>query len=170
VRTLVQQHGIACDWRDDGKFHAAVSRKGEAALQHFADGLERIGEGFEWLDEAAIGQVTGSGFYHRAIFTPGCSTVQPAALMRGLAASMPANVQVFEMSPVRDISSQPDGHVLRLDGGQIRARRIILCTNAYAASFGLQHNGLLPVYTFASLTRVMTHRKCSSWAARHPGR
>jgi glycine/D-amino acid oxidase-like deaminating enzyme len=29
VRTLVQQHGIACDWRDDGKFHAAVSRKGE---------------------------------------------------------------------------------------------------------------------------------------------
>ncbi|NWK80140.1 FAD-binding oxidoreductase [Aquitalea sp. LB_tupeE] len=170
VRTLVQQHGIDCDWRDDGKFHAAVSRKGEAALQHFADGLERIGEDFKWLDQAAIGRVTGSGFYHRAIFTPGCSTVQPAALMRGLATSMPANVQVFEMSPVRDITSQPDGHVLRLDGGQIRARRIILCTNAYAASFGLQHNGLLPVYTFASLTRVMTAQEVQqlggqvSWA------
>jgi glycine/D-amino acid oxidase-like deaminating enzyme len=170
VRALVQQHGIACDWRDDGKFHASVSRKGEAALQHFADGLERIGEDFKWLDQAAIGQVTGSGFYHRAIFTPGCSTVQPAALMRGLATSMPANVQVFEMSPVRDITSQPDGHVLRLDGGQIRARRIILCTNAYAASFGLQHNGLLPVYTFASLTRVMTAQEVQqlggqvSWA------
>jgi glycine/D-amino acid oxidase-like deaminating enzyme len=74
------------------------------------------------------------------------------------------------MSPVRDISSQPDGHVLRLDGGQIRARRIILCTNAYAASFGLQHNGLLPVYTFASLSRVMTPQEVqqlggqASWA------
>ncbi|MBN3756317.1 FAD-binding oxidoreductase [Paraburkholderia sp. Tr-20389] len=155
VRSAVKQHGIECDWRDDGKFHASVNKKGHAALAHFAEGLERIDEAFEWLDEAAIAKVTGTTFYHGALFTPGCSTVQPAALMRGLAASLPANVQVFELSAVKRIDDQGTAKVLSFANGKIVAKRVILCTNAYAATFGGHPNGLLPVYTFASMTRVM---------------
>ncbi|WP_109477012.1 FAD-binding oxidoreductase [Paraburkholderia sp. C35] len=155
VRSVVKQHQIDCDWRDDGKFHASVNRKGHAALAHFAEGLERIGEAFEWLDEAAIAKVTGTNFYQGALLTPGCSTVQPAALMRGLAATLPANVQVFELSAVKRIEDEGQSKVLTFAAGKIVARRVILCTNAYAATFGGHPNGLLPVYTFASMTRVM---------------
>ncbi len=155
VRSIVRQHHIDCDWRDDGKLHAAVNKRGQGALAHFADGLNRIGEPCEWLDEAAIGKITGTGFYKSALFTPGCSTAQPAALMRGLAATLPANVKVFEMSAVREIDDRRDEKVLTFDHGKIATQRVILCTNAYAATFGGHSNGLLPVYTFASLTRVM---------------
>ncbi len=155
VRSIVRRQGIDCDWRDDGKFHAAVNKKGQAALSHFADGLRRIQEPFEWLDEVAIAKVTGTRFYRGALFTPGCSTVQPAALMRGLAATLPANVKVFEMSAVKEIEDRGDAKVLTFARGKFTARRVILCTNAYAATFGGHPNGLLPVYTFASLTRVM---------------
>jgi glycine/D-amino acid oxidase-like deaminating enzyme len=155
VRSVVKQHDIECDWRDDGKFHASVNRKGHAALAHFAEGLERIDEAFEWLDAAAIAKVTGTDFYEGALFTPGCSTVQPAALMRGLAASLPENVRVFEFSAVKRIDDQGLSKVLTFAGGKIVAKRVILCTNAYAATFGGHPNGLLPVYTFASMTRVM---------------
>ncbi|CAG9215897.1 FAD dependent oxidoreductase [Paraburkholderia sabiae] len=155
VRSIVKQHGIDCDWRDDGKFHASVNKKGHAALAHFADGLERIDEAFEWLDEAAIAKVTGTDFYQGALFTPGCSTVQPAALMRGLAATLPANVQVYELSAVKRIDDQGTAKALSFANGKIVAQRVILCTNAYAATFGGHPNGLLPVYTFASMTRVM---------------
>ncbi|WP_206958170.1 NAD(P)/FAD-dependent oxidoreductase [Trinickia acidisoli] len=170
VRSIVRQHGIDCDWRDDGKFHAAVNKKGQAALLHFAQGLDRIGERFEWLDEAAIEKVTGTGFYRGALFTPGCSTVQPAALMRGLAATLPANVKVFEMSAVKAIGDGREAKVLTFERGKIVAKRVVLCTNAYAATFGGHPNGLLPVYTFASLTRVMNADEVSklggtrSWA------
>lgn len=155
VRSAVRQHKIECDWRDDGKFHASVNRKGQAALAHFADGLARIDEPFEWLDEAAIGKVTGTGFYRGALFTPGCSTVQPAALMRGLAATLPRNVKVFEFSAVRALEQRGESKVLSFSGGTIVAKQVILCTNAYGATFGGHQNGLLPVYTFASMTRVM---------------
>ncbi|MBN3759369.1 FAD-binding oxidoreductase [Burkholderia sp. Ac-20365] len=155
VRSAVKAHKIECDWRDDGKFHASVNRKGHAALAHFAEGLERIDEAFEWLDKAAITKVTGTDFYEGALFTPGCSTVQPAALMRGLAASLPANVQVFELSAVKRIEDEGLTKVLTFADGKIVAKRVILCTNAYAATFGGHPNGLLPVYTFASMTRVM---------------
>lgn len=170
VRSIVRRHGIDCDWRDDGKFHAAVNKKGQAALSHFAEGLARIGEPCEWLDEAAIGNVTGTGFYRAALFTPGCSTVQPAALMRGLAATLPENVRVFEMSAVKEIEDRGDSKRLKFQGGTLAAKRVMLCTNAYAAKFGGHSNGLLPVYTFASLTRAMNADEVSrlggmpSWA------
>lgn len=170
VRSVVRRHDIECDWRDDGKFHASVNKKGHAALSHFAEGLSRIDEPFQWLDEAAIGKVTGTAFYHGALFTPGCSTVQPAALMRGLAKTLPPNAKVFEMSAVRDIDDRRDMKVLTFAHGTISAKGVILCTNAYAARFGGHPNGLLPVYTFASMTRVMTPREIAelggaqSWA------
>jgi len=156
VRSVVREHGIQCDWRDDGKFHASVNRRGKEALKHFADGLQRIGENFEWLDEAGIAKVTGTSFYHGAIFTPGCSTVQPAALMRGLSSTMQPNVEVFELSPVRRLEHMSSEKRLSFAEGTIRAGNVVLCTNAYAATFGDHPNGLLPVYTFASLSRVMT--------------
>jgi glycine/D-amino acid oxidase-like deaminating enzyme len=155
VRSIVKQHGIDCDWRDDGKFHASVNKKGHAALEHFAEGLKRIGEPCEWLDQAGIGKVTGTTFYQSALFTPGCSTVQPAALMRGLAATQPPNVKVFESSAVKRMDARGDIKVLTFADGRIEAKGVVLCTNAYAATFGAHPNGLLPVYTFASMTRAM---------------
>jgi glycine/D-amino acid oxidase-like deaminating enzyme len=155
VRSAVIEHKIDCDWRDDGKYHAAVNKRGEAALDHFAAGLKRIGEKFEWLDEQAISRVTGTTFYKGAVFTPGCSTVQPAALMRGLAAALPPNVKVFELSAVKEIEPGPHGHTLKFAGGKIDTKQVVLCTNSYAARFGRDSNGLLPVYTFGSMTRVL---------------
>ena len=156
VRSTVREHRIACDWRDEGKYHAAVNKKGQAGLEHFAQGLDRIQEKFEWLDEAAIAKVTGSSFYRGAVFTPSCSTVQPAALMRGLAAALPGNVDVFEQCAVTGIENRGEARVLNCRDGKVFAKQVILCTNAYAATFGGRPNGLLPVYTFASMTRVLT--------------
>ncbi|MDR5777515.1 MULTISPECIES: FAD-binding oxidoreductase [unclassified Caballeronia] len=170
VRSTVRQHGIDCDWRDDGKFHASVYKKGHTALEHFAEGLDRIDEPYQWLDEAAITKVTGTRFYRGALFTPGCSTVQPAALMRGLAATQPGNVNVFESSAVTSMGTGGQARVLDFAAGKIVAKQVILCTNAYAATFGGHPNGLLPVYTFASMSRVMNEDEVaklggqSSWA------
>jgi glycine/D-amino acid oxidase-like deaminating enzyme len=170
VRSAVIEHGIDCDWRDDGKYHAAVNKRGMAALEHFAAGLDRIGESYQWLDEAGIGGVTGSAFYKSAILTPGCSTVQPAALMRGLAAALPENVTVFESSAVKGMETAGAHRTLSFARGTIVAKKVILCTNSYAATFGKGSNGLLPVYTFASMTRVMNRDEVArlgghaSWA------
>ncbi|SAK45540.1 FAD dependent oxidoreductase [Caballeronia hypogeia] len=167
VRETVKRHGIECDWRDDGKYHASVNKKGHTALTHFADGLARIDEPCEWLDEAAIGRVTGTSFYKSALFTPGCSTVQPAALMRGLAATQPSNVTIFELSAVKAMDGRGQTKVLSFAAGRIEAKQVVLCTNAYAATFGGHPNGLLPVYTFASMSRVMNDDEITRLGGAH---
>jgi glycine/D-amino acid oxidase-like deaminating enzyme len=83
--------------------------------------------------------------------------VQPAALVRGLGATLPENVRVYEDSPVREIVvGKP--HTLVTDRGRITAPRLILANNAYASQFDkLGLKGLmLPIYTYGSLTRRLT--------------
>ncbi|MCB6182090.1 FAD-binding oxidoreductase [Leeia sp. TBRC 13508] len=156
VRSIVKAHQIDCDWRDEGKFHAWANPRGEKAVESFTKGLKRIGEPFTMLDKSAIKGVTGSDFYLGGMHTPGCSTAQPAALMRGLALNMPANVSVFEESPVLEMTNQRGVQLLRFQSGSITAKQVLLCTNAYAAD---RKNGLLPVYTYASLSRELTNEE-----------
>ncbi len=64
-------------------------------------------------------------------------------------------MKVFELSAVKSLTSRGDEKVLSFAGGTIVAKRVVFCTNAYAATFGGHANGLLPVYTFVSMSRVM---------------
>jgi glycine/D-amino acid oxidase-like deaminating enzyme len=81
--------------------------------------------------------------------------MQPAALVRGLAAALPHSVDLFEASPVRRIAP---GTPLRLEAGDgsLTADRLFLATNGYTSSLGLVAHRVLPMLTFASLTRVLT--------------
>ncbi|WLH10762.1 FAD-binding oxidoreductase [Pseudomonas hefeiensis] len=157
MRQIVQREGIECDWREQGKLHGAVNPQGIAALESFAKGLNGLGEPYTMLDAARMKAITGTDFYKSGLHAPGCVLVQPAALCRGLAQSLPANVTLYEDSPVLNIElGKP--HALTTAQGVLSAPRMVMANNAYAAPFGqLGLKGrLLPVYTYASLTRELT--------------
>src|SRR5690554_1939262 len=51
----VHTHGIDCDWRVDGKFHAAVTQEGiDTVLKPTLKTLETMGEPHEWLQGQAL--------------------------------------------------------------------------------------------------------------------
>ncbi|MGQ7248733.1 NAD(P)/FAD-dependent oxidoreductase [Halomonas sp. V046] len=157
TREIVKRHAIACDWREQGKLHGAAQQRGLASLASFADGLKALGEPFTELDAQAMKAATGSDFYRGGLHAPGCVLVQPAALARGLGQTLPDNVTLYEDSPVNDIAFGSP-HVLTTPCGQLKAPNLVLANNAYAAQFGgLGLKGkLLPVYTFASMTRELS--------------
>ncbi len=156
MRSIVQQNAIECDWREQGKLHGAVEARGVRALETFAKGLLALGEPYREIDAREMKAITGSDFYRAGLHAPGAVQVQPAALVRGLGASLPENVRLYEDSPVRQIEvGRP--HKLITDQGKLSAPRLVLANNAYAAQFGqLGLKGkLLPVYTYGSLTRPL---------------
>lgn len=156
MRGIVQRHGIDCGWREQGKLHGAVEAHGLRALGAFAKGLSGLGEPYRELDAREMKAVTGTDFYKAGLHTPGCVLVQPAELVRGLGATLPENVRLYEDSPVREIIvGKP--HTLVTDQGRLKAPRLVLANNAYAAQFGqLGLKGrILPVYTYGSLTRPL---------------
>jgi glycine/D-amino acid oxidase-like deaminating enzyme len=154
LRERVAVDGIDCAWDDAGWLHVAATDRGLASL----DGLERWlagrGERYERHDAEAMGRVVGSSYYRAGIRLPGSVLVQPAALVRGLAAALPAAVRLYEQTPALSIT--PGSPVaIETPSGRLTASRVVVATNAQMGAFGLLRQRLFPLWTFGSLTRPL---------------
>ena len=156
LRTLVRAHAIDCAWADCGRLHGAVGDVGTRALDAFCAGLDAMGEPYARLDAAAITAITGTAHYRAAVHTRGPVMVQPAALVRGLAAALPSNVELFEECPVRGIQHRDGKFMIETRDCTVAAERVFVATNGYTAGLGLLRSRVLPMLTFASLTRRLT--------------
>ena len=151
----IAANSIDCDWRLEGKYHAAASTKGEKMLEHFAASLDAIDEEYTRHDAADLKAVFGSGFYRSAVHAPHSYLVQPAALVRGLADTMPENVTVFEDSMVDDFDFGTP-HIVRTSRGSVKTNTLVLANNGFVEGFGMFTNHLIPMITWGSLTRELT--------------
>src|SRR5262249_59819741 len=108
---------------------------GMRQLEEFCRGAGQMGEPYERLDSAALAAIIGTSFYRAAVRTPGAAMVQPAALARGLGASLPPSVDLYEESPVRAVEQ---GATLRLVAGDdvVTTKRLVLATNGFTPSVG----------------------------------
>lgn len=163
LQTLIGRHGIDCQWSHAGKYQGAVGERGLAYLEHFEKLMAGLGEPYRRVERDELAGVLGSHYYSSAIFTPGCYLMQPAALVRGLGASLPENVELLEESPVRRLEKDVNGcWVLHGDDGLIRTPKVLLGTSIFTQEFGFLRNRLLPVMTFASWTRPLTDAEMSA--------
>ncbi len=176
LREQIAEHGIDCGWDDQGVLRAAAGEEGHRALASWPAWLDTAGSPYTRLDAAATAAVTGTPFYTGAIRFGGTANVQPAALVRGLAAALPGEVTVFENSPVRAIRRQALGNGgdrshggngksgagggagfhLEVGGGTLTARRLFVAVNGYTPGLGLLRQRVSPLWSFASLTRVLS--------------
>ncbi|MBY4675164.1 FAD-binding oxidoreductase [Marinobacterium sp. CAU 1594] len=152
----VQQHGIDCQWSHAGKLQGAVSERGVKFLEHFQSLLKELDEPFEMLDRQALRPRVGTGYYQQALFTPGCTLMQPAALMRGMLAHMPANVTCYEETPVLKLERRNGRWIASTRHGEIQAAKVILGTNIFTEQLGYLKSRMLPIMTFASMTRPLS--------------
>jgi glycine/D-amino acid oxidase-like deaminating enzyme len=152
----VRDHAIDCDWSKAGKYQAAVSPAGaKTILEPFARELEALKEPLTWIEGDALAARLGSPHFTAAVYTPGCILMNPAALTRGLADTLPANVTLFEHSPVIEVDYSGGAIKLTTQNGSVRAPKMILGVNSYAPAFGFFAGRLLPFAVHASLTRPL---------------
>ncbi len=150
---LVKRHAIDCQWSRAGKYHTAVSERGvKETLEPFGRELDKLGEPWRFLDKAALQGEIGTGYHTAAIHTPGCVLLNPAALCRGLAKSLPANVRHFENSPVTSWENA-NGVRLTTANGSVSAPRMIVCVNGLGGEFDVFKGRLLRFAAHASLSR-----------------
>ncbi|MNM17569.1 Gamma-glutamylputrescine oxidoreductase [compost metagenome] len=155
LRQLIAQHGIDCQIRPDGKYQAAVEDKGLAVLEAYRSGLEKLGQPYEMIDARNLPEHFGTSFYRKALYTPGTQLLQPAALAKGLADSLPKNVTLHEHTTITGID-QGRRITLKHANGEIVADQLLLTNNAFASYFGFLPGRLLPIFTYASMTRPLT--------------
>ena len=137
------------------RIYVAATPAGLDALAGVAAGFDTLAVDWRRLEADAVAEVTGSAFYRAGVRVEGSALVQPAAMMRGLGATLPANVDLYEDSPVQEIDTRGGVRIVCPDG-VINAKRVILCTHVLAGQMGIAPARVVPVATFASLTEPVS--------------
>lgn len=158
LRSLVDAHGIDCHMRASGKYQAAIEDRGIAVLDAYRSGLDKLGQPYEMIEGKDLPAHIGTSFYRKALFTPGTVLIQPSALVKGLADSLPPNVTLYEHTPISAVEYGGKTVLAHADG-RITADRLVLANNAFGMHFGFLRNTMLPIFTYASLTRPLTQEE-----------
>ena len=161
LRHAVTAGDIECQWRDQGFHHTAADTQSITESAHFAHYLDAMEIAHTPLDQGDLTDRLGTNLYKAGVHVHAGALVQPAALVRGLAATLPSNVTLFEQSPVLEIT---DGTpvTLRLNAGQVRADKVILATNYEAVHLGYLRGRILGSSLAGSFTRVLSPDELST--------
>ena len=152
LSTLVSEHAIDCQWQREGFIHTAADRGALAQYRHFRHYLETLEIEHRVLDGAELHAALGTGIYQAGIRIGDGALVQPAALVYGLADTLPANVTLHESSPVLEIEHRKPLK-LRLAKAEVETDTLLLAVNYEAGRLGFLRNRLAASTLAGSFTR-----------------
>lgn len=154
VMSLIERHQIRCELTRSGTIHAAHSEGGLRDLARRAEEWERLGAPVRLLSRQETAEKIGSHAFHGGLLDARAGTLNPMGYVRGLArAAKGAGARIHTEAPVRKLVKQSGGWLLETGLGTVRAKSVILATNAYSDGLwpGLE-NSFVPIHFFQVAT------------------
>lgn len=151
LEELVTQHTISCGWNAAGKYHAAATDNGIKRLKKTISQLRTWDVSAQELTAGELEERTGSAYYKFGFKTLHNVFVQPAALIRGLADTLPPNVVLRENCPAVSIDGRGP-YTIKLADTSVTTTVIVLANNGFAKRLGFFKDRLITIYTYAALT------------------
>lgn len=155
LKTIIDKHNISCDWSDIGKYHGAATAKGEASLKLIAQQYEHLNIKHKRLNKEELQHHIGTSYYHSGLHTSHNVYIQPAALIRGLADTLPKNVILAENCAVQEIIHHKKIIDVITKEQTYKAHNIILANNGFAKKLNYLKDRLITIYTYAGMTSVL---------------
>jgi hypothetical protein len=171
IREAIERHGIDAEGEETG--YTSLARR-----PHQLEGLARAAEGFDGaggvearlLDRGQAQAIVRSPVVIGGLkMTGGSALIHPAKLAWGLRdAVIGLGARVCERTPVRGLDEGGADLVLRTDAGSVRARRVVLATNAFPPLIGGVRSRIVPVYDHVLMTEPLTpaQREAIGWTGR----
>ena len=164
VRQRISQHGINCDFRDNGYFFAVHDTDKLSHVDAKLATLRALGASADFLQGDALRQTLGTAHYQAGIWCgSGNALLQPAKYVRGLLEALPANVSLYEHTDITGLKRMANGAIRASAAtGSIEARQVLVCLNAFIPRVGLDNSATFPMELSASLTRPLTAQECAA--------
>lgn len=146
---LIDSFGIACEPVRHGTLQLAHAESGVRQLNKRHAQMARRGAPVELLDDTVARARTGSAAFGGGLFDPRAGTVQPLAYARGLArAAAETGAHLYENSRVLSAEHRGGRWVIRTETGKLRARALLVATNAYHENVAQLEMPRVPVVNF----------------------
>lgn len=140
VFRLIEKHQMQCEATRCGTLHAAHSRAGQREIERRYRQWQRLGAPVELLTAAQMTARVGSQAFQGGLLDHRAGTINPMGYCRGLArAALAAGARIS--TGTRAMAIRRDGGwCVETEQGTLRARYVVLGTNAYTDALwpGLQ--------------------------------
>ncbi|MCA9495022.1 MAG: FAD-dependent oxidoreductase [Myxococcales bacterium] len=152
IRATIAEHAPQVRFRQDGCLEVYTDAKRAEEAQQKTEKMAKWGLPVRWLDGEELRKRCDAVGAVGAVLDP--TTGQLHGLdyvlaLKGLAISL--GVTIHEESPVRSIE-EGKTHVVRTDGGSVRAPTLVLATNGYTPRLGFLADRVFPLHSHAIAT------------------
>jgi glycine/D-amino acid oxidase-like deaminating enzyme len=163
--------GIDCELTTNGALQVFESTQETKAAEAYVRQARSLGMPVEFWNRAQVAAAIGTTVYEGGFFDPRCGNVHPMKLVRVFkAAAMSAGATVYEDTVVESIEEGAQ-HVLHTrDGHTVRAKSLVLASNAFTSRLGYFRNSILPLREFIGVTRPFSEQELGDigWQQRLP--
>jgi glycine/D-amino acid oxidase-like deaminating enzyme len=170
IGETIRRYDIDCHWEESGELTVATAEHHVAELAGAAAAMREHGHDVELLDAAGVRARVDSPTYVGGLLeSSGTALVEPARLAWGLRrACLELGVVIHEGSPVRSVTPDGWGVVVRTGAGSVRGRRVALATNAFRPLLRRLRLMTVPVYDHVLMTEPLSAEQLASvgWAGR----
>lgn len=132
VFSLIEKHQIRCEVTKTGTIHAAHSPAGFRGLRERHAEWQRMGAPVDLLDREDASKMIGSDVFYGGLVDHRAGTINPMGYCRGLArAAKAAGAQISTGTRATKLSKEDGSWVVETTKGRVKAKDVILGTNAY---------------------------------------
>ena len=148
-----EQHGWVQPVHSPGRMKIAERRVAQ---------WSRHGAPVEVLSREKVRQLTGTDYWYGGWWNPTGGHINPLALARGLAvAVLKRGGHIFARSPVQSIARRGAYWFAETTNGTVRARALVLATNAYTGEFSAKlapqiAREVVPIYSWQMATAPLS--------------
>jgi gamma-glutamylputrescine oxidase len=174
VRRLVKlsaETGIDCELETNGALQVLLTADDVKAAKAYVQQARGLGMPVEFWDKPQLVSVIGTDAYEGGFFDPSGGQVHPMKLVKVFkAAAESAGAQIYENTAVTDIVEGRE-HILRTaDGHTLKAKSLVLATNAFTSRLGFFRNAIVPVREYVAVTEPLNERDLAEigWRKRIP--
>jgi glycine/D-amino acid oxidase-like deaminating enzyme len=136
IERLIQEEGIECNWKKNGRFVGAWTPK------HFESQSRKVAllnnaaaSGARMVPRERIREEMASDYYYGGMVVERSASLHPALYFKGLLdACLRRNVPICAKAGVESITQNASGWQLRTARGTVQADEVVIATNGYTGN------------------------------------
>jgi len=155
----LDRHSIDARYEGSGKIDVATEPAQVEGLREHIETIERFGGKAVWLDREEVRGELDSPTYHGGLWVQsgGGGVLDPAMLCWGLQRALERlSVRIYEGTSVERLARSGGGIELHTSGGRVRARKVLLATNAFRSPLRRMRPSVVPVWDYAFMTEPLS--------------
>ena len=158
---IIQAERLDCDYTRPGFLRVALTEGYIRRLQHDIRLVQSLGiTGIDWIEADAVRARVNSPRYLGAMWEPRLALVNPLKLAREeKRLAQRAGAQLFEGTPVTEVTRVTGGFRLATPHGMVSARKVVFATNAYSHLFAGLRRRQTPAFTYMIATEPLSEER-----------